>query len=184
MRVQGSAYPGRIWIRNKELDYVYITLRDNVEEKQVEHEDTIDTIYEYDEVTIKIVDRPNLEEYINTYYLSIIYFISIVLPLLVTTLIFFWKKGKEIRPKLKYSNNEKSKEIIFLGSKIFINQIFYLLLTGFNSYLITYFLSSAVVVEYQIYYKIFMLTGTIFTLVLVPFFCDNKSNGEKEIQLD
>jgi len=68
MRVQGSAYPGRIWIRNKELDYVYITLRDNVEEKQIEHEDTIDTIYEYDEVTIKIVDRPNLEEYITAHF--------------------------------------------------------------------------------------------------------------------
>ncbi len=118
---------------------------------------------------IIVVFIPSKTNDINLITLSIIYFISIVLPLLVTTLIFFWKKGKEIRPKLKYSNNEKSKEIIFLGSKIFINQIFYLLLTGFNSYLITYFLSSAVVVEYQIYYKIFMLTGTIFTLVLVPF---------------
>lgn len=68
MKVQGSAYPERIWIRNKELGYVYITLRDNVEEKQVEHEDTIDTIYEYDEVTIKIVDRPNLEEYITAHF--------------------------------------------------------------------------------------------------------------------
>ena len=68
MKVQGSAYPESIWIRNKELDYVYITLRDNVEEKQIEHDETTDTIYEYDEVTIKIVDRPNLEEYINTYF--------------------------------------------------------------------------------------------------------------------
>ena len=68
MKIQGSAYPERIWIRNKELDYIYITLRDNVEEKQIEHDETTDTIYEYDEVTIKIVDRPNLEEYINTYF--------------------------------------------------------------------------------------------------------------------
>jgi hypothetical protein len=68
MKVQGSAYPERIWIRNKELGYVNVTLRDNVEEKQIEHDETTDTIYEYDEVTIKIVDRPNLEEYINTYF--------------------------------------------------------------------------------------------------------------------
>ena len=68
MKVQGSAYPENIWIRNKELDYVNVTLRDNVEEKQIEHDETTDTIYEYDEVTIKIVDRPNLEEYINTYF--------------------------------------------------------------------------------------------------------------------
>ncbi len=68
MRVQGSAYPERIWIRNKELGCVNVTLRDNVEEKQIEHDETTDTIYEYDEVTIKIVDRPNLEEYINTYF--------------------------------------------------------------------------------------------------------------------
>ena len=39
MRVQGSAYPGRIWIRNKELGYVNVTLRDNVEEKQIEHDE-------------------------------------------------------------------------------------------------------------------------------------------------
>ena len=68
MKVQGSAYPESIWIRNKELGYVNVTLRDNVEEKQIEHDETTDTIYEYDEVTIKIVDRPNLEEYINTYF--------------------------------------------------------------------------------------------------------------------
>ena len=46
MKVQGSAYPERIWIRNKELGYVYITLRDNVEEKQVEHDETTDAIYD------------------------------------------------------------------------------------------------------------------------------------------
>lgn len=118
---------------------------------------------------IIVIFIPSQNNEINLIILSIIYLISIVLPLLVVTIIFFCRKGKNIRPKLKYSNNEKSKEIISLGSKIFVNQIFYLLLTGFNAYLITYFLSSAIVVEYQIYYKIFMLTGTIFTLVLVPF---------------
>ena len=65
MRVQGSAYPESIWIRNKELDYVNVTLRRNVEEKQIEREEGIETIYEYDEVTIKLIDRPNLEEYIQ-----------------------------------------------------------------------------------------------------------------------
>ena len=68
MKVQGSAYPESIWIRNKELDYINVTLRRNVEEKLIEKENDIETIYEYDEVTIKIVDRPNLEEYINTYF--------------------------------------------------------------------------------------------------------------------
>lgn len=68
MKVQGSAYPESIWIRNKELGYVNVTLRDNVEEKQIEHDETTDTIYEYDEVTIKIVDRPNLEEYITAHF--------------------------------------------------------------------------------------------------------------------
>lgn len=65
MKVQGSAYPERIWIRNKELDYINVTLRKNVEEKQIEKENDVETVYEYDEVTIKLVDRPNLEEYIQ-----------------------------------------------------------------------------------------------------------------------
>lgn len=65
MKVQGSAYPESIWIRNKELDYINVTLRKNVEEKQIEKEEGIETIYEYDEVTIKLIDRPNLEEYIQ-----------------------------------------------------------------------------------------------------------------------
>jgi len=65
MKIQGSAYPENIWIRNKELDCVNVTLRRNVEEKQIEREEGIETIYEYDEVTIKLIDRPNLEEYIQ-----------------------------------------------------------------------------------------------------------------------
>lgn len=65
MKVQGSAYPENIWIRNKELDSINVTLRKNVEEKQIEREEGIETIYEYDEVTIKLIDRPNLEEYIQ-----------------------------------------------------------------------------------------------------------------------
>ena len=68
MRVQGSAYPESIWIRNMELDYINVTLRRNVEEKQIEKENDIETVYEYDEVTIKIVDRPNLEEYITAHF--------------------------------------------------------------------------------------------------------------------
>lgn len=68
MRVQGSAYPESIWIRNKELDYINVTLRKNVEEKQIEKENDVETVYEYDEVTIKIVDRPNLEEYITAHF--------------------------------------------------------------------------------------------------------------------
>ncbi len=118
---------------------------------------------------IIVIFIPSKTNNVNLINLSIIYLISIVLPLLIATVIFFLKSGKEIKPDLKYNNNEKSKEIISLGSKIFINQLFYLLLTGFNAYLITYFLSPSIVVEYQMYYKIFMLTGTIFTLVLVPF---------------
>ena len=65
MKVQGSAYPESIWIRNKELDYINVTLRKNVEEKQIEKENDVETVYEYDEVTIKLVDRPNLEEYVQ-----------------------------------------------------------------------------------------------------------------------
>lgn len=65
MKVQGSAYPESIWIRNMELDYINVTLRRNVEEKQIEKENDIETVYEYDEVTIKLIDRPNLEEYIQ-----------------------------------------------------------------------------------------------------------------------
>lgn len=118
---------------------------------------------------IIVIFIPSKTNDINLVNLSIIYLASIVLPLLIATIIFFLKSGKEIKPKLKYNNNKKSKEIVSLGSKIFINQLFYLLLTGFNAYLITYYLSSSTVVEYQMYYKIFMLTGTIFTLVLVPF---------------
>ena len=65
MKVQGSAYPESIWIRNKELDYINVTLRRNVEEKLIEKENDVETVYEYDEVTIKLVDRPNLEEYVQ-----------------------------------------------------------------------------------------------------------------------
>lgn len=71
MKVQSSIYPENIWVRKIELGDAYIKLRNNIVEKEVENEGVIDTIYEFDEVEVKIANRPNLIQYIENNFSSL-----------------------------------------------------------------------------------------------------------------
>lgn len=68
MRVQSSISPNEFYIRKTELGNSYIKLRKNIEEKEVGHEESVDTVYEYDEVEVVVVNRANLAEYITEYF--------------------------------------------------------------------------------------------------------------------
>lgn len=66
MKVNSSVRPNKFYIRKRELGEVFIKLRKNIEEVEEEIDSgEVETIYNYDEVEVKIVDRGNLEEYIN-----------------------------------------------------------------------------------------------------------------------
>lgn len=71
MKVQSSIYPEKILVRKIELGDAYIKLRNNIVEKEVENEGVVDTIYEFDEVEVKIANRPNLIQYIENNFSSL-----------------------------------------------------------------------------------------------------------------
>lgn len=68
MKVQSSIRPSEFYIRKIELGNSYIKLRKNIQEKEVSHEEGIDTTYEYDEVEVVIANRTSLSEYIIEYF--------------------------------------------------------------------------------------------------------------------
>lgn len=104
----------------------------------------------------------------NLVTLSYVHLICVNLPLIITTIYIFAKKLRGMFPNFKMFNLDKAKIVLFDGSKIFFNQILYLILTGTNSYIITLLISNTQVVEYQQYYRIFMLIGTMYLLILTP----------------
>lgn len=111
---------------------------------------------------------PSLDIKSNLIMLSLIHLITTIFPLIIVSIIIFNKDLKGMQPSRKYYNKDNAKLVITDGSKIFINQIFYMLLTGTNAFLITYFIGNEEVVEYQQYYRIYMLIGMLYMLVLTP----------------
>lgn len=100
--------------------------------------------------------------------LAIVHLLSVNLPLLFVTLSVFLTKLKFERPSVKYYSHKHAKDILTLGGKFFWVQIMYMLITTTNEFLITWLSDPSYVVEYQIYYRLFTLVGTLFTLALTP----------------
>ena len=94
--------------------------------------------------------------------------VSVILPLLITSIYIFKKKLPYAIPSIKHINRDCSKSVVFLGGKFFVIQIFYMLIIGTNEILITRLIGNDYNVEYQIYYKIFYMIVIVFSLVSVP----------------
>lgn len=104
----------------------------------------------------------------NLIVLSYVYLICVNFPLIITTIVIFITKLKGMSPSIKMFDKAKANTVFFDGSKIFVNQLLYLVLTGTNSFLITRLINNIQVVEYQQYYRIFMLIGSLYLIVLTP----------------
>ena len=65
MTTNFSVLPSKIKIRKIENGNAYVRLRSNITEKEIQHEEITDIIYECDEVEIILVNRANLEEYVE-----------------------------------------------------------------------------------------------------------------------
>ena len=101
-------------------------------------------------------------------YLAIVYILSVNIPLLITTIYIFAKDLKGCLPNIKFFKIEYAMNVMKLGGTFFWAQIMYMVLTTTNEFLITWLVDSSMVVEYQIYNKLFTLIGTFFTLALTP----------------
>lgn len=104
----------------------------------------------------------------NLKSLAFVHAFSVNIPLLITTIVIFSTKLKESKPNIKYFGKKYAYDVMKLGGIFFWVQIMYMIITTTNEFLITWFSGTEMVVEYQIYNKIFTLVGTLFTLALTP----------------
>jgi O-antigen/teichoic acid export membrane protein len=119
-------------------------------------------------ILVFVLLAPSFDLETNLKILSIVYLLCVNLPLIIATIYIFTKELKGCYPSISYINNKSAREIMALGGVFFWNQIMYTAITQTNLILITYFVGPGSVVEYQIYYQLFMLSGTLFNLALTP----------------
>lgn len=104
----------------------------------------------------------------NLISLAVVYVIAVNIPLLLTTILVFLKELKGCKPEIKFFEMKYARNVMKLGGIFFWVQIMYMVITATNEFLITWFTGPEMVVEYQIYSKLFTLLGTVFTLTLTP----------------
>ena len=100
--------------------------------------------------------------------LAIVHILAVNVPLLLATITVFSKRLKKCKPNLKFFEKKYARDVMKLGGVFFWVQIMYMIITTTNEYLITWLTGPEMVVEYQIYNKLFTLIGIIFTLALTP----------------
>ena len=101
--------------------------------------------------------------------LSVVHVLAINLPLLIATFFVFYEKQlKGCFPSIKYYNKKIAKDSVAFGLQFFLAQMFFMAIMSTNEFYITSLFSSADVVEYSIYYKLFTVVGSLFMLALTP----------------
>lgn len=103
----------------------------------------------------------------NIVYVSISYGISMVIPSIFLTYLFFYAY-KGLRPKFKYIKLNKIKSLMSLGIKFFIIQIAVVVYFSTNNFIIAQICGPKEVSVYDTTYKIFNGIMTVFTLLLAP----------------
>lgn len=104
----------------------------------------------------------------NLISIAIVNLLAVNLPLMIATVVIFSKDLRLYKPGIKYIKIDYAKEVMRLGGIFFWVQIMYMIITATNEFLITWLTVPEMVVEYQIYNKLFTLIGTIFALTLTP----------------
>lgn len=98
-----------------------------------------------------------------------VYAIVVNLPLIITTILIFTKSVlKDSRPSFSYITRDCSKHVFALGVSFLIVQILYMIITVTNDWFISFFFGTEYCVNYQIYYRIFSLLGTLLMLATSP----------------
>lgn len=104
----------------------------------------------------------------NLLLLSIVYFISSNLPYLIVTCVLFGGKYRELRPGKDAFRKEEAKSILSLGIKFFYLSLMSMMVHNTNEILISALFDSSMVVDYQIYNKIFYLITTVINVLMIP----------------
>ena len=105
----------------------------------------------------------------NLIVLSLIHAIAVNIPLFAASVILFSGKTlRKYRPSLKAFDVNTAKGTLNFGFQFFLAQIFFMLLMSTNEIYITRFFSADSVVDYSIYYRLFMLIGSMLMVGLTP----------------
>lgn len=104
----------------------------------------------------------------NLISLAVVNVLAVNLPLLLSTVVIFTNELRGCKPEIKFFEIKYARDVIKLGGIFFWVQIMYMVINATNEFLITWFTAPEMVVEYQIYNKLFTLIGIIFTLALTP----------------
>ena len=104
----------------------------------------------------------------NIIHLAIVYFLAVNAPLIIVTVFLFSTKLKKISPSFKAFNINVAKSVLSLGVGFLYLQLIAMLLDNTASLLISNLLGSEQVVDYQLYYKLFHMIGTIISIAIVP----------------
>lgn len=111
---------------------------------------------------------PSTDAQSNLLMLSQAYVFLACFPYLIATIAVFTAKLREVRPSLRTFRWDAVREIAAVGGIFFVCQILYMLLMNTNDFCITYFTDPANTTEYNIYFKLFSLVGTLAQVALTP----------------
>lgn len=104
----------------------------------------------------------------NLITLSWVYLIAANLPYICLTLVLFRGVLKDYRPKKEYVEVVTVKNILKLGIVFFYLQLMSIAVHNTNEILISALFDSSMVVEYQVYNKIFYLITTGLNVIMIP----------------
>ncbi len=105
--------------------------------------------------------------YHNIIFITFLYGISLLLSTLIITFLFF-RKQKNLIPKLKNFQFKLTREILTLGGSFFFIQIAVLLIFTVDSFMILQLLGPTHVTTYNIVYKLFSVFIAGFGIIMTP----------------
>lgn len=101
--------------------------------------------------------------------MSIAYAILINIPsILVLLYVFFFSEMKHCGPRIKYVTSNAVKAVLGLGMSFFVLQVMYMIITVTNEWFISKYFSPKYCVDYQIYFRLFSLVGSLIMLTMSP----------------
>ena len=114
-----------------------------------------------------VVPSASAEE--NLKVMSIAYAVIINIPLLIATVwVFLFTHLRQCLPSFRFVDKKSASAVLSLGVTFLVLQIMYMIITVTNEWFIARFFAPEYCVDYQIYYRIFSLTGSLFLLALAP----------------
>lgn len=115
-----------------------------------------------------IVSFPAMEPEQALKTMSVAYLFISNVPAAVATIILFSKPLSFARPSLKFVTKAAIRQVFGLGSMFFGAQLLYMFIANTNEIFISSLFGSDFVVDYQVYYKLYSLVGTLMSLALTP----------------